>query len=221
VSKDPAPWELLYPILPNDPPETYDQLHQKVFPRIPLGSPGALLARRAEPVLASIEHVSKYRLHVEPYGDRFAVFDGEELKTVCVDRVAARMTMKQWQRHINAEKEPDWHIVAGRELDEIYRDFERRKAFLTPADHGHDGGTKTQRNRIEPPWRGYVREQIVVRRLTAASNADIYASFKGRGPRGRERGGRWTFVGRKCPGRSVFMEFLKQLRKDGTLPPNS
>jgi hypothetical protein len=93
-------------------------------------------------------------------------------------------------------------------------EIEKWCAERDPSASGRRGWAKTQENRIEPFWRGYVRGEIVARGLTAASNADIYRSFAGR----RGRGGRWSFMGRKCPSRSIFMEFLKAEREAGRLP---
>jgi hypothetical protein len=178
VSKDLAPWEMLYPTRPNDPPTTYDELYQKMFPRIPLGSPGA----RRTPVLASIEHVSKYRLHVEPYGDEFAVFDGEELKAVCALRSAAVTTMRWWQGQINAGKEPDWHDVAGRDSSaEIVEQIERLKrlrAIKTPAEEGREGGKKGGENRRKDALdrRTYARSLIIaaVRAQPGSPRIDVF-----------------------------------------------
>jgi hypothetical protein len=97
------------------------------------------------------------------------------------------------------------------EIDDLWDTIAALAAIKTAAEAGHAGGTKTQENRIGPQWPNYVKEQIVARKLTGASNTDIHASFA-------RRGG-WGFRGRKCPSRSTFMALLKQFREDGTLPP--
>ena len=196
------------------PLSTLNLLDPKVFLKDwSSGSPVAL--RRAQPpprtVLASIEPVSEYRLHVEPYRDRFAVFDGVELKTVCVDWVAARMTMKRWQRYINAGKEPDWHDVAGRELDELFRDFERRKAYKIPAEEGRDGGKKGGKNRREDALdRGtYARSLIIAAVKAQPGSFRIYVIDQ------VQR--HWTTERWACYGRSSIYGLIKGLIEDRVL----
>jgi hypothetical protein len=88
-------------------------------------------------------------------------------------------------------------------------EIEALKAKKTPREHGLETWTKRKEKQLEAPWRVYVRNECALRKLYAASNADIYASFN-----------RWTFVGRARPKRSVFNDFLtKVLRADGTLDP--
>jgi hypothetical protein len=204
-----------------NPPSTRDLLHPDVFLREwSSGSPGALLARRAQPpariVLASIEHVSKYRLHVEPCGDEFAVFDGEELKAVCATRSAIVTTMRWWQGQINAGKEPDWHDVAGRDsseeiIEQIERLKKRLRAIKTPAEEGREGGKKGGEIRRKGALdrRTYARSLIIaaVRAQPGSPRIDVFDEVQRH----------WTTERLACYKRTSIYGLIKGLIEDRIL----
>jgi hypothetical protein len=79
------------------------------------------------------------RLHIEPYGEHFVVYDGEQFLFICETLFKAEIEMK--------------HRLAQIEIAEKFAEhdaeIERLKTLKHPREHASDGGKENQRLRRE------------------------------------------------------------------------